>query len=772
MQEQRSFGVLLKHYRLAAGLSQEALATRASLSARTISDLERDIHNIPHTNTLELLIGALSLSDQQRSMFLASARPEAANFVDAPVHPPTPSLPLPPNILIGREQERSQALTLLRHTATRLLTLTGSGGVGKTRLALQLAQDIAANVADGVVFLELTSIPDAALVPRALAQTLRIHEQANVSCAEQIYMYLRDKHILLVLDNFEHVLDSTPFVAYLLGTCPRLAVLVTSRTPLQIRGEQELSLAPLPLKDATMLFRARAQAIQADQLYAEKEVAAICEQVDCLPLAIELAARHVKVLSLPQLREQLTHRLSLLRHGARDLPPRQQTMKDTIAWSYELLTEQQQRYFRALGIFTGGWTIEAAEAICWHETTTTPGEPIFVIAALVDASLVQVEISIEGKKRFGMLELIREYALEQLHAAGEEEEYRRRHAVYYAHLAETIIAHFGPEQGVRNVQFGLAQELPNARAALQWAEERQKAELGLRLTGFTRLWHVRGQMSEAERWLERMLALDRRAREQGEHTAPLTLRIEKLYGLARTLVRHGKAEHGAEAFAKEALQLAQSIDDQSGMSNAFATLGMIAQANGRFDEAEIFFTKSYTYAKQMNHGGLMSRALFHLAELAKVQQDAARSTTLLEEAFAHAQATGMTWDIPIIKTLLGHVALQQQHCTQAKVYYREALVLYRAFDSPTYIASCLEGFAAMLCTEAHYRQATRLCAAVTTLREYAQVTLSKSEREAFEHTIATAKAALDESTFDEEWTIGTAVTHDQAIDYALSDACT
>src|SRR5205085_2856825 len=196
----------------------------------------------------------------------------------------------------------------------------------------------------------------------------------------------------------------------------------------------------------------------------------------------------------------------------------------------------------------------------------------------------------------------------------------------YAWLAGLVVAHFGRAQGVRNAQFALEQELPNARAALQWAEERHEAELGLRLTGFTRLWHIRGQMSEAERWLERMLALDLWARERGEHTAPLTLRIEKLYGLGRTLVRHGRAEHGAEAYANEALHLARSIGDQNGMCNAYATLGMIAQANGKLDEAERAYIESDALARQLKHSGLMSRAMSHLSDVASMRGDLERAT--------------------------------------------------------------------------------------------------------------------------------------------------
>src|SRR2546423_3064684 len=769
MTEKTSFRTLLKHYRQAAGLSQEALAARAGLSARAISDLERGINRTPRYDTLELLSSALSLSSQQQALLQAAARPEIAAAVDAPPGPPSPGLPLPPTRLVGRSQERSYALALPRRSATHLLTLTGPSGVGKTRLALQLAWDLAPDFADGVIYVPLAPIGDAALVPGVVAQMLGIREQGNSSFAEQVRMFLHHKHLLLVLDNVEQVLESASFVADLLASCPRLFVLVTSRRSLHLRAEQELQLAPLPVEDAVALFRERAQAIRPARAYAVDEVAAICEQVDRLPLAVELAAMHVKVLPLPELRERLSHRLALLRGGARDLPLRQQTMEDAIAWSYELLTEEQQRCFRALGVFVGGWTLEAAEEVCRDEQNVTPETFMLTLAALIDASLVQVEIPTEGRERFGMLEMIREYALERLRVAGEEELCRRRHAAYYARLAETVMAYFGAEQGARESHFALTLELPNAHAALEWAEEKKEAELGLQLAGFARLWHVRGQMSEAEQWMERMLALDLRARVRGEQTAPLTLRIAILYGFGRTQVRHGRAEHSAEVYANEALHLARSIGDQNGTCNAYATLGMIAQANGKLDEAERTYIESDALARQLKHSGLMSRAASHLSDVASMRGDLEQATAPLEEALANARVSGMTWDIPIMTAMLGHLARQQQRYDLAKARYREALVRFRTFSSPSYIAGCLEGYAAVLSAEGHYTQATRMCAATAALREQLQAPLLQAQREAFEQTVATARAALDEASFAREWNAGTVLTQDEAIDNALSE---
>lgn len=764
MAERANLGAVLKRYRMAAGLSQEALAARSGLSARAISDLERDLHRTPHAATLDLLSTALSLSAQQRAVLLAAAHPEL-DSATTPTGAYPKSLPLPPTALIGRERECDQALSLLRHSQGRLLTLTGPSGVGKTRLALQLAHELTSAFADGATLVSLAPIRDAALVPSVIAQALGLHEQADISLAEQVCSYLQGKQLLLVLDNFEHLLEVAPFVADLLARCSQVVVLVTSRMPLRLRAERTLPLAPLSLAVAVTLFRERVQAVQPDGAYDGPEVTAICECLDCLPLAIELAAARAKALSIPELLANLTRRLALLREGARDLPARQRTMADAIGWSYELLTEAQQRCFRALGVFAGGWTLEAATAVCWRDEEAAPSDAILTLAALVDASLIQAEIPANGAARFRMLELIHEYAVERLRDAGEEEIRRRYHTTYYARLADMAVT-AGMRQSAGDTPLFL--ELPNARAALEWAEKRHEAELGLRLTGFARLWHIRGQIGEAEQWLERMLALDAQMREQGEPVAPLTLRIERLYGLGRVLLTYGKLER-AGAAATEAIRLAQRISDEPGMSAAFATLGMIAQASGKLEQATAAFTESYAHARLAEQNGLGSHALTHLAELARLGGDTARAYMLLEEALVGAHASGNSWDIAIITTLLGQLAHQQGRYAQARARYRESLPFFHTFGSPTFTAWCLESCAATLCAEKQYARATRLCAVAAALREQAQTPLPPAEREAFDHVVTTTRALLGESAFHAEWAMGATLSQDEAIATALSE---
>src|SRR6266851_682641 len=756
--EQTQFGTLLKRYRTAAGLTQEALAARAQLSARTVADLERGISHTPRHETLALLLEALSLTAQQRALLLAIARPEMAE--PAPRARSLSPPPLPPTALIGREQEMIRAMTFLQRDGVRLLTLTGPSGVGKTRLGIQLAQDLGERFKDRVVFVALAPLRDPSLLPAMLAQALGLRESSEGQISEQVQAYVQEKQLLLVLDNFEQIRQAAPFIADLLATCPRLQVLITSRAPLHIRGEQELALAPLALEAAVALFRARAQAVRPERDYAWPDVAAICEQVDCLPLAIELAAMHVKVLALPLLLERLSSRFTLLREGAWDLPERQRTLQSAIAWSYDLLTAAQQRCFRALGVFLGGWTMDAAEAVCWQEGLLARDEVLMALASLIDHSLVSSESSVGSVPRFSMLETLREYALACLLAAGEEEQTRRQHALYYARRAENV---GWPTQGTRDV--ALLQDFPNARAALHWATEQREIALGLKLAvHFTPLWFAHGQMREASAWLEQLLSLDAGA---GEQAAPPALRLTALYGAARMAMSQGHEEQ-ATALAQEMLHLAERSGDHAGQSLALANLGVFAQARGESAQAAASFAESYTQAKLSGDSRALGFARINLAESAWLQGDLKRARVLLEEALSEARAMGFTWGVASTLTLLGHLARAQQDYPLARACYRESLALYRRLRNPTYTAWCLEGMAALDCAEHHYERATQLCAAATALRQKEQTPLPPAEQEPFDQTVMTARAALAEATFNEAWVTGSAWTQEEAITYALS----
>jgi predicted ATPase/DNA-binding XRE family transcriptional regulator len=760
--EPTTFGALLKRYRMAAGLTQEALAERASLSTRAVSDLERGLSRAPRYDTLDLLTRAMNLEAEPRAALFAAARPAFPQ--EGAKAAPLLVLPFPPTALLGREQEIAQALGLLREGGVRLLTVTGPGGVGKTRLALELAHTLRASVADGLAWIDLSALRDPSLVPQTVAQALGLREQADRPFSQQVRAFLQDKQCLLLLDNFEHVLSAADFVADLLVSCPRLQVLVTSRAPLHLRAEQQLVLTPLTPAAAVDLFRERAQRVQPHLDAADPSVATICDQVDRLPLAIELAAAHVRVLSLPVLLERLSDRLRFLRGGARDLPERQRTMHEAIAWSYHLLAPTQQRWFRRLSIFMGGCQLSAAESICRGEEPITSDEGLSTIAALVDASLVQVETTADGLPRYRLLEVIRAYAAEQLRAAGEEEDAKLRHAQYYAALAEEA-ERFGSGQGSREAH--LERESANGRAALDFAYERGEGTLGLRLAmWFGSFWIRRGQMSEGNLWLERMLALDEA---RGVQAVPPAVRSRALY-YATSLTMHLARRDRALALAEEALALAERTGDQSNISNALALLGSIALAGGAEDEAATYFTESYVAAKRAKDAGdphQISLALLNLGELARKRGDVARATAFLEEALAGVRAIDMTWGIANILTLLGHLARGQQDYARAKVRYRESLALYHRLGNATYSAWCLEGIAAVACAEGHYQHATRLCAAAVALRVAAQTPLPPAEQDDFDKVVMTACAELDERTFTEQWRIGSTMTQDDAISYAL-----
>jgi predicted ATPase/transcriptional regulator with XRE-family HTH domain len=529
MSGDEAFGRLLRRLRKARDLTQEALAQQGYCAADTIKKLEQGLRR-PSRQLAAQIADCLGLNGDQRAVFLQSARAEqtvarldgaapSLNSLDTRSN----NLPAQPTRLIGREIEVACVCDLLRHPDRRLITLTGPGGIGKTRLALQVAGELLDEFAHGVWFVNLAPIGDPALVIATIAQALGIKKNGVQLIAESLKAYLREKQLLLLLDNFEQVVEAAVQVADLLAAAPGLKVLVTSRAALHLSGEHELMVPPLALPErqsnmdvarltqyeAVRLFIERARAVRADFAVTNENapaVAEICHRLDGLPLAIELAAARVKLFPLQPLLARLSSRLTFLTGGARDLPARQQTIRALIDWSYELLDGAEKALFARLGVFVGGSTLEAAEVVCNVDDNLLL-KVADGVASLLDKSLLRQVEAGNSEQRFTMLETIREYALERLAANGEEETIRQQHAAYFLALAQAAEPMLSSARRPMWLE-QLETEHDNFRAVLSWSRARSDdSRYELRLTAaLWWFWYFRGHASEGHRWLEDALA--------------------------------------------------------------------------------------------------------------------------------------------------------------------------------------------------------------------------------------------------------------------------
>ncbi|MDQ5854379.1 MAG: NB-ARC domain-containing protein, partial [Chloroflexota bacterium] len=684
------------------------------------------------------------------------------------------NLPLQPTPFIGRERELAMVRQRLLQPDVRLLTLTGPGGIGKTRLALQATADLLDDFPDGVWVVNLAPISDPGLVASTIATTLGVTEVAGQPLGETLQRSLRQKHLLLLLDNFEQVLPAGPLVTDLLAAAAGLTVVVTSRARLGVYGEWDIAIPPLALPDlqhlpplerlsqyaAVRLFLERAQAAKADFRVTTANapaVAEICSRVDGLPLAIELAAARIRLLPPAALLQRLSHRLKLLTGGGRDRPTRHQTMRGAIEWSYGLLDAGEQTLFARLAVFVGGCTLEAVEAVC-HAQQDLPVDVMDGVASLVDKNLLRPVEGREDAPRFAMLETIREYALERLGASEEAEFVQQQHAAYYLALAEEAEPKlWGAEQGVWVAR--LDQEHDNIRAVLRWALEQGRAELALRLGGaLQRFWIVRGYLSEGRHWLEAALA--------DSEQVPTGLRAKALDGAGWVAVQ--QQDYGkARSLLEQALALAREAQDPERVVLVLLGLGQTARLQGDLEQARAAYEESAGLAREAGDQWSAAFARGNLGAIAHAEGNETRAAEQLEAGIAIYRDLGDHGLVAMGLMLLGRVTKTQGDYERSAACLRESLSLFHEQLYQEGIAATLEASAGLAAAEGQAQRAARLFGSAERLREASGSSITPFERLDVDADLAAARAQLDEATWQVAWAEGRAMSLEQVIAYAL-----
>jgi predicted ATPase/DNA-binding SARP family transcriptional activator/DNA-binding CsgD family transcriptional regulator len=735
------------------------------------------------------------------------------------------NLPAPRTSFVGREREMVELKRTL--SMTRLLTLTGAGGSGKTRLAVEMARDLISVYPGGVWLVELAPLSEAALVPKAVAEALEIPERRTESLTDTLAEVLRERQLLLILDNCEHLVEAAAeLVNDLLDACPRLRVLATSREPLDLEGEIIWQVAPLSLPvtidegldggstveslmryEAVRLFVERARLRLPDFGLTQENaqaVARMCRKLDGIPLAIELATARMGALTVEQVAQRFEASLDVLKGTSRGAEPRQKTLRATLDWSYNLLSEAEQALFRRLSVFAGGWTLEAAEVVC-SAGGIGQEDVLDLLSGLVDKSLVVARTSTGRAVRYRMLEPIRQYARVKLEESGETEEIRRQHAEYLVVLAEEEPEAFKGSQQPEWTR-RLEEEHDNLRAALSWSLESGEVELGLRLAGAAQpFWAKRGHYKEGRRWLEATLAKDAqvpevvranalrgvgwlalwqadidRAASAAEEGLPLSsptgyagvaidLRILLGFTVTLTATHLADYEQATELF-EESLKLSKESGDRWGIAASLLQLGNVSGEQGHHKQAMKFYEDSLGLCRKLGYAVLLADTLTNLGYESLLEGEHERATALNEEAAALYREQGFKdarLEYPLDN--LGWAALLGGDHERARTLHEQSLILCRKLGNKWIAAACLEGLACAAGVRKKAERSARLFGAAEVLREEVGIPQLPAERVLREPYLATARSQLGEAAWEVAVAEGRAMSFEEAIEYALSE---